>query len=270
MRSEFRTCALLTMFVAASLTGACSAAIAPGGPSGTGAAQTPDQSITTATVTASARSARSEGFNPFRDESQTTRPQRVVIEKPTLAEVLQPGPLDEITVGRADAPVTVIKYVSPTCPFCRVWQRKVFPPFKKRYLDTGKVRLVLREFPIGFQSGAATIAIRCARPNRRVALYTALLNQQARWVSQDVRREPIFKIAKRFGVTRSEFDACYQDKALIAGLKAVKDRGRTLGIIGTPNFFVNERREKRVLIMADLEKLIEPLLAGGAVARAAQ
>ncbi|MEO1720738.1 MAG: thioredoxin domain-containing protein, partial [Pseudomonadota bacterium] len=197
-------------------------------------------------------------FNPFAEDGDATLGgPRVVIKNPTLAQVLQPGPLDEIALGSKSAPVTVIKYFSPTCPFCRQFQRKVFPQFKRTYIDTGRVRFIMREFPIGFQSGAATIAIRCAPANRRVGLYEALLNNQARWVSQDVRREPIFNIARMHGVTRTAFDACFSDKTLVADLKTVKDRGRTLGIIGTPNFFINNTLHKRVLSMNDFRTLID-------------
>jgi protein-disulfide isomerase len=209
-------------------------------------------------------------FNPFAEPDDAAAGRRQVIKNPTLAQVLQPGPLEEIAIGRADAPVTVIKYISPTCPFCRQWQQVVFPEFKRTYVDTGKVRLVLREFPIGHQSGAATIAIRCAAPGRRIALYTDLLNNQARWVSQEVRREPIFRIARTHGVTRQQFDACYANKQMIAGLKAVKDRGRTLGIIGTPNFFINNTLEKRVLRMKDLRAAIDPLLSAPRPGRTAR
>lgn len=205
-------------------------------------------------------------FNPFEEQVATASRRREVIKTPTLAEVLQPGPLPEMALGRPDAPVTVIKYASPSCPYCRLFQKKTFPKFKRDYIDTGKVRFILREFPIGFQSGAATIAIRCAPPEKRFSLYEKFLEQHARWVSQDVRRDPIFEIAKQVGMSRQTFDACYENQELIAKLKQVKERGRTLGIIGTPNFFINERREKRVLTYADLSEIIDPMLSGGTLA----
>ncbi len=218
---------------------------------------------------ASSGSPQKARFNPFEDGTVAGPKRREVIEKPTLAQVLEPGPLPPIEMGAKSAPVTVIKYASPSCPYCRLFQRKTFPEFKRRYIDTGKVRFILREFPIGFQSGAATLAIRCAAPEKRFALYAKFLEQHARWVSQEVRREPIFQIAKQVGMSRATFDACYENQELIAKLKQIKERGRTLGIIGTPNFFINERREKRVLTLADLSEIIDPMLAQSSpVARA--
>ncbi|MEO1693872.1 MAG: thioredoxin domain-containing protein [Pseudomonadota bacterium] len=246
-------CAAAFAAVLASGCGATlqSAAVTPNAPQALAALQT-----------ASATPTAAQPFNPFAADDGRIPGARVVIENPTLAQVLKPGPLKEMALGRTNAPVTVIKYASPTCPFCRRFDAKTFPMFKRAYIDTGKVRYIVREFPIGFQSGAATIAIRCAPENQRLKLYSALLRNQARWVSQEVRRDPIFQIARKFGVSRQKFDACFADQKLIADLKVVKDRGRTLGIIGTPNFFVNEKLEKRVLTMDDFRALIDPLVAG--------
>lgn len=200
-------------------------------------------------------------FNPFA-EPGAPPVGREVIANPTVAEVMQPGALPEIAMGRADAPVTIIKYMSLTCPYCKAFQAKTFPVLKRDYIDKGHVRFILREFPIGFQSGHATIALRCAGPSRYLALYEKFLAQQQSWVSQEVRLDPIFKIASQVGMTRSQFDACYKDKAMIDGLHAVKERGRQLGIIGTPNFFINGKLVKKVIDIDDIRAIVDPIVAG--------
>jgi protein-disulfide isomerase len=209
-----------------------------------------------------------ETFDPFRDVTHGSAGGREVIADPSLEEVLKPGPLPELAVGRADAPVVVVKYMSLTCPFCRQFQLSSYPEIKRRYIDTGKVRFIFREFPIGMQSGQATIALRCAKTERYVELYERFMAGQAQWVSQDVRLEPIARLAAQSGVTRAAFDACRQDATLVEALKAVKDRGRALGIVGTPNFFVNRRLVKTVLDAKVLSELIEQELGStpGAVA----
>jgi protein-disulfide isomerase len=106
-----------------------------------------------------------------------------------------------MALGRADAPVTIIKYASMTCPYCRRFQLEAFPVLKKDYIDTGKVRFIIREFPIGKQSGLATVALRCAAPDKYFALYDKLMAQQTSWVSQEVRPDPIFKVAAQVGMT---------------------------------------------------------------------
>lgn len=191
---------------------------------------------------------------------------REVIANPSVAEIMKTGPLPEMAWGRADAPVTVIKYMSLTCPYCRRFHQEVFPAFRKAYVDTGKVRFILREFPIGKASGNATIALRCAGPEKYLDLYGKFLAQQASWVSQEVRLDAIYAVSQQVGMTRAQFDQCLKNQDMINGLKWVKDRGRTLGIIGTPNFFIDGKLVKRVLSYEDLSAMVDTALTtrGGA------
>ncbi|HRO51438.1 MAG TPA: DsbA family protein [Hyphomicrobium sp.] len=221
--------------------------------------------------TAEAKSADAP-FNPFGEVPDGASGGRQVIENPTNADVMATGALPEMSLGSPNAPVTIVKYASLTCPHCRAFHRDVFPELKRTYIDTGKVRFILREFPIGLQSGTATVAWRCATADKYFELYGKFLEQQTRWVSQEVRRDPIFEVAKQVGMTRQQFDACYENQAMIDGLKWVKERGRQLGIIGTPNFFVAGRLVKETLTMAGIRERIDPLLSGqrSAAAGAAQ
>jgi protein-disulfide isomerase len=242
-------------FVAALLSGCASGQLSIGG----------EQHSTTAAADAAtrARSAPDKPqFNPFPEVGAAAVDRREVIKNPTLADVMKTGPLPEMALGRADAPVTIIKYASLTCPYCRQFQLSTFPQLKREYIDTGKVRFIIREFPIGFQSGAATIALRCAPPEAYFRLYEKFLARQAAWVSQEVRRDAVFKIAAEVGITRAQFDACYQNQGMIEALKWVKEHGRTLGVIGTPNFFVNGKLVKSVLGMNEIREMVDPIVEG--------
>jgi protein-disulfide isomerase len=202
-------------------------------------------------------------YNPFSEAPPAAVGRREVIANPSLDEVLKAGELPEMALGRADAPVTIIKYASMTCPYCRQFQVDTFPVLKREYIDTGKVRYVLRaEFPIGKQSGLATIALRCAPPEKYFTLYDKLMRQQASWVSQEVRPDPIFKVAAQVGMTRAQFDSCRENRGMINALNGIKERGRTLGIIGTPNFFVQGKLVKSVLGMKEIREMVDPILAG--------
>jgi protein-disulfide isomerase len=231
-------------------------------------AMTADQLPTPSNVTADDSVAQGEtksggeSLSPFSVPGEIT-PVRQVIAKPTKAEIMQTGALPEMAFGRPNAPVTIIKYGSLTCPYCRRFQMETFPKLKKEYIDTGKVRFIIREFPIGKTSGVATIALRCAAPTKYLELYGKFLEQQPTWVSQDVRLDPIFKVASQVGMTRQQFDACRENQAMIAGLKWIKDRGRTLGVIGTPNFFVGDTLVKKVLTIEEIRAMVDPLLKGG-------
>jgi len=244
-------------FLAAALLAACSGDFklpAPGadaGPAGADAAA----GLTT-------QASPDRPFNPFADGSETSVSPRTVIEKPSRAEVMQAGSLPEFSIGRPDAPVVMIKYMSLTCPYCRRFQAETFPLLKREYIDTGKVRFIMREFPIGKASGMATIALRCAPMEKYLALYEKFLAQQGQWVAQEVRLDAIYKVAAQVGMSRPQFDSCAQNQAMIEALKWVKERGRELGIIGTPNFFVDGRLVKQVLGMTEIRAMIDPLLAG--------
>ena len=200
---------------------------------------------------------------PLADLTATPAGGREVIEKPTLADVFAPSPLPEMAWGRADAPVTIVQYSSLTCRHCKNFHETVFPELKQSYIDTGKVRYILREFPIGKTSGMATITLRCAAPDKYLELYGRFLQQQNAWVSQDVRLDLIFAVAQQVGMKRAEFDACRENQGMIENLKWVKERARKLGIVGTPNYFVGDQLIKKELTLADIRALVEPRLAGG-------
>ena len=208
------------------------------------------------------------GYNPFSETPATASVRRrEVIENPSIAEIMQPGPLPEMWLGRKDAPLTIVQYASMTCPYCRQFQLETLPVLKREYIDTGKVRYVLRaEFPIGKQSGLATIALRCAPPDKYFVLYDKLMRQQAAWVSQEVRPDPIFKVAHEVGMTRAQFDSCRENRDMIDALNGIKERGRTLGIVGTPNFFVEGKLVKSVIGIKEIREMVDPLLAGRVVA----
>ncbi len=194
-----------------------------------------------------------------------TRPGKVYIpaerrKPPTLAELMRPGPLPENVLGRADAKVTIVEYVSHTCPYSRAFHVKTFPKLKRAYIDTGKVRFILREFPIGHSSGMAAIVNKCAPRGKYFALYDQFLRRQREWVSQEVRVDRIFRIGARVGLTPARMNACVKDKALVAGLRAVKERGRQYGVSGTPTFFINGEKIRGNLSFKELQKKIEPLL----------
>jgi protein-disulfide isomerase len=155
------------------------------------------------------------------------------------------------------APVTVIEYVSLTCPHCASFHKSVFPRVKKDYIDTGKVRFIVREFPIGRSAGNAAIANYCAPEGKYFYVLGQLLSRQREWVSQEVRLDAIYAVAKSSGLTREAFDKCLSNQTIIDGLAEVKQRGRQFGVIGTPTFFINGRKAQGVVTFEEIKAMIE-------------
>jgi protein-disulfide isomerase len=176
---------------------------------------------------------------------------------PPAGELLAPGPLGERVLGKATAPVTVIEYVSLTCPHCANFHKDLFPRMKKEFIDTGKVRYIVREFPIGRTAGTAAIANRCAPEDKYFFLLGQFLTRQPEWVSQEVRPDAIFAVAKASGMTRETFDKCLSNQTIIDGLTEVKQRGRQFGVIGTPTFFINGRKAQGAVTYDEIKTMIE-------------
>lgn len=174
------------------------------------------------------------------------------------ARLMETGPIGEWSLGKADAPVTVIEYASMTCPHCRAFHLDTFPKLKAAYIDTGKVRFIIREFPIGRTSGAAAIVIRCAPEPKRLALFGRYFAEQKNWVSQEVRPDALFAVAAKSGMSRAAFDSCLANRSIIEGLTWVKQRGRELGVAGTPTFFINGRKERGEFTFEQMKAFIEP------------
>ena len=177
---------------------------------------------------------------------------------PPVAELMVDGPLGERVLGSPNAPITVIEYASLTCPHCAHFQKEVFPRVKKELIDTGKIRFIVREFPIGRTSGAAAIATRCVPPDKYFQLFSAFLLRQKEWVSQEVRPDAIYSVAKSSGLSRAEFDKCATNQTIIDGLTKVKQRGRKFGVVGTPTFFANGRKAQGTITFEEFKALLDP------------
>lgn len=176
---------------------------------------------------------------------------------PPQAELMAPGPLGERVLGKATAPVTVIEYVSLTCPHCANFEKTLFQRLKKEFIDTGKVRYIVREFPIGRTAGTAAIANRCAPEDKYFFLLNQFLTRQGEWVSQEVRPDAIYAVAKASGMSRETFDKCLSNQVIIDGLTEVKQRGRQFGVIGTPTFFINGRKAQGEVTFEEIKAMIE-------------
>jgi protein-disulfide isomerase len=188
---------------------------------------------------------------------------QATMKEPTPAELMEPGPLADIWLGDEKAPVTIIEYASMTCPHCAHFSETTFPELKKRYIDTGKVRFVFREFPLDPLAMAAIMLARCAGKDKYYPLVETLFHQQKDWVMQRPL-PPLLAIAKQAGFTEQSFEACLNDRKLQSSIETTRQTAaEKFGVNSTPTFFINGKIQRGGFGVEDFDKLIEPHLKGG-------
>jgi protein-disulfide isomerase len=180
-----------------------------------------------------------------------------------LAELAKAGPDGDVALGSDKAPVTIIEYASMTCPHCAHFSTATFPELQKRYIDTGKVRFIFREFPLDALAAAGFMLARCAGKDKFIPVIEALFAKQPEWMVQKPV-PPLMEIAKQFGFSQESFNQCLANQQVLDSIQAVRDRGsEKLGVNSTPTFFVNGKKLVGDQSIDQLAKEIDPYLKEG-------
>jgi len=181
-------------------------------------------------------------------------------QSPSPADLAVQGPLGDMVLGKDDAPVTIIEYASMTCSHCATFHNTTYPALKSKYIDTGKVKYILREFPLDPLAAGAFMLARCAGKDKYYPMVEVLFQKQKDWVVQKPI-EPLMAIAKQAGFTEESFNSCLQDQKMLEGIEQVRTRAsEKLGVNSTPTFFINGKVHRGSLTIEELEKQIAPLL----------
>ncbi|MGO9486119.1 MAG: DsbA family protein [Rhodomicrobium sp.] len=170
------------------------------------------------------------------------------------------SPLPDMAIGNADAPVTIIEYSSLGCPHCAHFHADVFPELKSQFIDTGKVRYVMREFPLNEPSLAGAVIARCLDPSRYFAFTSLLFSKQPDWAFKEDSLTPLKAYAKQAGMSGEEFDKCIGNEALQKKILAIRDEGQKKGVNATPSFFVNGALLKGAPALPTLIDAMKPYL----------
>ncbi|HWK37873.1 MAG TPA: DsbA family protein [Hyphomicrobium sp.] len=180
-----------------------------------------------------------------------------------VAELMKPVGLPDLALGADDAKVTVVEYASMTCGHCAHFTTDVFPEFKKKYVDTGKVRYVFREFPLDNLAAAASMLARCTGTDKTFSLIEVLFEKQKEWAFGEGNPVPrLFEIAKQAGFTQESFDKCLTDQKLLDDITAGRTRAADVfGVSATPTFFINGKKLDGAPTMEKFDAAIEPLLS---------
>ena len=179
-----------------------------------------------------------------------------------LVELLAPQALPDVVEGKADAPVVIVEYASMTCSHCAAFHHDIYPTLKKDFIDTGKVKFILREFPLDERAAAAFMLARALGDKRDNAI-DFFFEQQRNWAFTETPYESLANMAKQIGIGQEKFEQTLKDEKLQQAVYAVAQQGQKFGVNATPTFFINGVKFDGHMEAAALPKIIEDAEKGG-------
>ena len=178
-----------------------------------------------------------------------------------IAKLMAPGPLPEMSVGKADAKVTIVEYMSMTCPHCARFHNETYDAIKTKYVDSGQVRFVVREFPFDPRAAAAFMLARCAPEGQYFPMISMLFKQQETWAAAPNGRDALLQMSKLAGFTQESFEACLTNQKLLDDVQATMQKGdKDFGVKATPTFFVNGKKYSGEMSVDTMSALIDSML----------
>ena len=180
---------------------------------------------------------------------------------PGEAKVMAKMPLEDLVLGNPDAKITIVEYQSMTCGHCANFHVHVFEELKTKYIDTGKVRFIMREFPLDNLAAAASMLGRCTgSTEKNYALTKVLFEKRSDWIVRDPV-PALFEIAKQAGFTQETFNACLQNADLLKQMSEQRAIATNeLGVSSTPTFFINGKRFNKPATLSSFEAELDPLI----------
>lgn len=190
------------------------------------------------------------------------------VARPALADVPRIGPAD-MAVGAANARVQVIEYASLSCPHCARWHAEVWPEFKRRYVDTGRVRFAVREILTDPPSVAAAgfLLARCAPRTRTFQALDVLFDAQTAILQSPRPIDTYGQLGPRFGLSEQQVSACLRNRGALDALNARVAANTAAGINGTPTFVIGPTVLENEQSIEQLAAVIDPMLAARTAAR---
>jgi protein-disulfide isomerase len=189
-------------------------------------------------------------------------PSPVLADGALAALVAKPVSLPDMALGVANAPVAIVEYSSLTCPHCADFAENVFPMLRSKYIDTGKVRFVSREFPLDIKAAGASMLARCAANGDAQKYFdaTAMLFKQQQGLVEHTT-DTLKAVGSKFGMREEAVETCVKDNALLDKIKADQDFAYgKLKVDATPTFFINGEQIKGSMSFEEFEKKLAPLL----------
>jgi protein-disulfide isomerase len=183
-------------------------------------------------------------------------------ENATAVLVAKPASLPDMALGPVKASVTIVEYASMSCPHCAAFEENVFPMLRSKYIDTGKVHFVFREFPLDIKAAVASMLARCIAADDAGKFFDTietLFKQQDAVTAQT--KESLMRIGKQAGMSEQAVETCEKDQAMLDKLSAdQKFAYEVLKVDATPTFFVNGEKLKGSMSFEELDQKIKSLL----------
>jgi len=166
--------------------------------------------------------------------------------------------LTERVLGKEDAPVTIIEYASLTCSHCATFHQKILPVIKKKYVETGKVKIIYRDFPFDRLGLAASQLARCVPEKRYFGFLDVLFSQQESWARDSDPLGALMKLARLAGLSKGAADACLANQDLVDEiLQRRVFAEKQWKINSTPSFIVGDKKVVGAVPFAEFEEAIE-------------
>ena len=176
----------------------------------------------------------------------------------TVDELMAPQALPDMVMGDPNAPVTIVEYASMTCGHCAHFHETTLPALKERYIDTGKAKLILREFPFDPRATAAFMLARCAPQDKFYPMIGVLFQQQSNWARAEDARGALLQISKLAGFTQESFEACLKNQELLDKVRQVYQKAaKDYGVDSTPTFFINGEKVTGALPIEEMAPYID-------------
>jgi protein-disulfide isomerase len=180
----------------------------------------------------------------------------------TAALLAKPMSLPEMAIGDTKAPVTIVEFASMSCPHCAAFEQNVFPMLRSKYIDTGKVRYVFREFPLDIKAASASVLARCIANGNSEKFFGAIdtiFKQQDALMTQT--KETMLSIGKQAGLDDKGVEDCVGDQSAMDKLSADETfAAKKLKVDATPTFFINGKIIKGAMSFEEFEAKLKPLL----------
>ena len=170
---------------------------------------------------------------------------------------------EDFIIGNKDAPITVIEYASLSCSHCADFHNNTLPQLIKDYVDTGKIKIIIRDFPLNYPALMGSLLLQCIDQDIRYDYLSALFILQSNWVKPEIEivKKELFKIVQTGGMTKDQFNECLNNKDLEQKiLQGLVDAQNEFNVGTTPSFLINGTLLEGNKSIKSFKKIIDNLL----------